>query len=194
MNEKQYCPSCGEEVETTIKERERMKEICCLYCGFPLKEVIKDHFQSSKIIMLVEDSRLLSEMVKDYFITNKLAKEILCNYDGGSFLAEYVRRTKMNAEIGLVILDIVLPVLSGINAAIAMRAIERGFNADKVPIIFFSVKKADEQLKKVMEFCAPSYYLCKATSKDANELCSRLYKVANRLLLEIKEEVEEINE
>lgn len=192
MNEKQYCPSCGEDVDTTVKEHERTKEICCLYCGFPLKEILKDHFSSNKIIMVVEDSRLLSEMIKDYFISNKLAKEILCNYDGGTFLAEYVRRTRMNVEIGLVILDIVMPVLSGINAAIAMRAIEKGFNVDKVPIIFFSVKKADEQLKKVMEFCAPSYYLCKATSKDANELCARLYKVANRLLLEIKEPEEEI--
>jgi CheY-like chemotaxis protein len=182
MSEKHFCPSCGEEVETVTIAYEKRQEVCCLYCGFPLKMITPHQFSSEKSILIVDDSKLLVELLRDYFESNKLAKNIYCSLDGGAFLCDFVEKLRFREEVGLVILDILMPVMSGVNAAIAMRSIEKGFAIDRIPILFFSAKRADEQLVNVMKYCAPAHYICKEVANDQKELCERVYKVANNLL------------
>ncbi len=76
MSDKHYCPSCGDVVETVLITYDKRQEICCLYCGFPLKAVYPHKFSSQKSIFVVDDSKLLVEMLRDYFEKNKLAKQI----------------------------------------------------------------------------------------------------------------------
>ena len=182
MSEKYFCPSCGEEVETVVVAYDRRKEKCCIFCGFPLETMHALQFSSQKSVFIVDDSKLLVEMIRDYFNTNHLAKTIYCAYDGGSFLTNFIQRLRFGEEVGLIILDIVLPVISGINAAIAMRAIEKGYGAERIPILFFSAKRADEGLVNAMKYCAPAHYICKGIANDPKDLCERIYKVANNLL------------
>ena len=182
MSEKYFCPSCGEEVETVTIAYEKREEICCLYCGFPLQLVAIHQFSSQKSIIIVDDSKLLVDMIKEYFESNRLAKNIYCAYDGGEFLSEFVEKLRFSEEVGLILLDIIMPVLSGINAAIAMRSIEKGFAIERIPILFFSAKRADESLVNAMKYCAPAHYICKGVANDQKELCQRIYTVANNLL------------
>ncbi len=186
MSEKQYCPSCGEEVDTTVRDYGRGQEVCCVYCGFPLLAVHPDQFSYKQSIIVVDDSKLLLEMIKDYLEKNHLTKTIHLCYDGASFIKQFTSSLYNGEDIGLVILDIMMPILSGINAAIAMRAIEEGFGKKRIPILFFSARKADEQLITAMKYCAPAHYICKGTLEDSKDLCDRVYKVANNLLLESK--------
>jgi DNA-binding response OmpR family regulator len=143
-------------------------------------------FSYKQSIIMVDDSKLLLQMLKDYFERNQLTKTLHLCYDGGAFIKQFTSSLYQGEDIGLVILDIMMPVLSGVNAAIAMRAIEEGFGRERIPILFFSAKKADEQLISVMKYCAPSHYVCKGASENSEELCERVYKVANNLLLESK--------
>lgn len=186
MSNKYYCPSCGEEVETAVRQYGRGEEVCCVYCGFPILAVHPQQFSYKQSIIVVDDSQLLVEMMKDYFEKNNLTKTIHLCYDGGAFIKQYTESLYQGEDIGLVILDIMMPILSGINAAIAMRAIEKGLGKERIPILFFSAKKADEQLIAAMKYCAPAHYICKGGAEDSKELCERVYKVANNLLLERK--------
>ncbi|OGF63426.1 MAG: hypothetical protein A2Y62_07230 [Candidatus Fischerbacteria bacterium RBG_13_37_8] len=191
MNEKHYCPSCGENVDTTVIDRGRRKDLCCVFCGFPIDVAHPQQFSAQRGIFIVDDSKLLVQMINDYFIKNELSKKIILAYDGGSFITQYVQQLRAGEQIDLVILDIVMPVLSGINAAIAMRAIETAFSKERSPILFFSSKRADDQLLAAMKFCAPAHYICKGEPENTDDLCERMYKVANNLLVEsqsIKEE------
>lgn len=186
MSDKYYCPSCGEKVETAVRDYGRGQEICCVYCGFPILAVHVQQFSYKQSVIIVDDSKLLVEMMKDYFEKNSLTKTLHLCYDGGAFVKQFTKSLYEGEDIGLVILDIMMPILSGINAAIAMRAIEQGFDRERIPILFFSAKKADEQLIAAMKYCAPAHYVCKVEAEDSKELCERVYKVANNLLLESK--------
>ena len=118
-------------------------------------------------------------MFKDALIENKVAKNVYTCADGAKFITKITEQFDLQYPVSLVILDIQMPVMSGRNAAVAMRAVEAGFKLGdkKIPILFFSVKKCDENLKKVMEFCQPAQYVNKGVSNSPQELFDRVKHV-----------------
>jgi len=81
----------------------------------------------------------------------------------------------------LVILDIEMPVIDGFGAALFLRSFEQKFRTKPHPILFFSGRKADENLKKRMALFAPAHYLNKGSSKDPDELMGRVKMLVSRL-------------
>jgi CheY-like chemotaxis protein len=87
--------------------------------------------------------------------------------------------------VSLCILDIRMPVFNGVNAAMALRSIEKGFERPrKTPILFFSTVKCDDTLREVLRFTSPSRYINKGASDSPDQLADRLLEVVQRLLQE----------
>lgn len=175
-----YCPGCGEMVKTYKVERDDVTEVRCSFCGLTLQSSrFKKEIKEKECIMVVDDSELVREMLKDAFLENNVAKCIQTCVDGADFITKITELFDQKKPVSLVMLDIQMPIMSGINAAVAMRAIETGFgHGDKnIPIIFFSVKKCDENLKKVMEHCKPAQYINKGVNDSPKEMFDRVKHV-----------------
>jgi CheY-like chemotaxis protein len=178
MEKKQYCQQCKENVLTYSVIRNGKEEICCLYCGLPisvservLSETLEKH---DRIIFYADDSAFMRELVKDIFTNNNITKNFRSFENGELLLEEYTRFLLEKKTVDLVILDIKMPYISGISVGIAMRAMERAFNAKPSPILFFSVKQADEELQKFFVHSSPAYYLNKGASTDIGDLEKRM--------------------
>lgn len=75
-----------------------------------------------------------------------------------------------------------MPILNGVNAAIAMRAAEKGLDIRPVPILFFTARKCDENFPKVLDYCKPAQYVNKGVSSTPELLASRVTQVVKMLL------------
>jgi DNA-binding response OmpR family regulator len=135
-------------------------------------------------IVLAEDTALLREMLKDSLVERGLSRRVISCVNGYEFLSAYVRSRQNDQAVGLVILDVIMPVLNGVSAAVALRAHEKGRNLSPAPILFFTSKRCDETFKKVLTFCRPAMYVNKGASASPEHLRQRVDKVITQLLKE----------
>ncbi len=180
-----FCPSCGDMVKTYETHRDDIMELRCGYCGLTLESAVLDvEIKKLERVIVVDDSELITTMLNDKILENELASKVVTAPDGGKFITTLVNTFEKRKPLDLVILDIQMPIMSGINAAVAMRAIEEGFSREdrKIPILFFSVKRCDDNLKKVIDFCEPAQYLNKGVSNTPDEMFDRVKKVLVQLL------------
>ncbi len=78
-----------------------------------------------------------------------------------------------------------MPGINGVNAAMALRAEEKGLAKKKpVPILFFSSVKYNDTLKDIFQHCSPARYINKGNSASPEELSERLLQVISRLMSE----------
>ncbi len=137
-----------------------------------------------EIVMIAEDSGLLREMLTDTLVEKGLSRRVISNKNGFEFIVNYVKTRKKDQPIGLIIMDVNMPILNGISAAVALRAHETGRGIQRVPILFFTVKACDDTFKKVLSHCGPAMYINKGTSTSPEHLQERIGKVINQLLSE----------
>jgi len=135
-------------------------------------------------IVLAEDVSLLREMLKDSLVERGLSRRVISCRNGYEFLSAYARSRQNEQAVGLVILDVIMPVLNGVSAAVALRAHEKGRNLSPAPILFFTSKRCDETFKKVLTFCRPAMYVNKGASSSPQHLQERVDKVITQLLKE----------
>ena len=80
--------------------------------------------------------------------------------DGEKVLTEFSARLESDSGPDLIILDIRMPLISGVNTAISIRAFEQGFaRPKKIPITFFGQVPNPAFFEKVLQFCQPASYL-----------------------------------
>ncbi len=180
---KGYCPSCDEMVEVFVMISGGQEKVHCSQCGLMLDEVVAKPAESLEAVIIAEDSGVLREILVKTLKEKKLARVVIPCPDGKAFLSSLNEKMKNNEIVNLVILDVQMPIINGINAAKTMRAMEEGFKRPrKIPILFFSVVRCDENFKKFLNFCKPAAYLNKGTSATPEQLASRVYEVVSRLL------------
>lgn len=187
MEKKQFCEQCKDNVLTYTVIRNGKEEICCLYCGLPIsvseKPSQEKQERSDSVIFYADDSAFMRELIKDIFSNNDITKNFKSFENGEALLEEYTRFLIDRKAVDLVILDIKMPFISGISVGIAMRAMERAFGIKPSPILFFSVKQADEELQKFFTHLTPAYYLNKGASTDIEDLEKRMLVALNSILL-----------
>ena len=186
---KLYCPSCGENVEYFVMLTEGDELIHCSICGLILqKEEAKkpaDKLKTLQNVVAAEDSPVLLKTLSQMLLDKNITKGVDPCKNGEEFITAVVGRLKKNLPISLVILDVNMPILNGINAAVIFRAIERGFGRKRPsPILFFTSYRCDDTFKKVLKYCAPAKYINKGTGSSADEFAQRLYQVVSQLLAE----------
>jgi CheY-like chemotaxis protein/rubredoxin len=184
---KLFCPSCGEEVEYFVMLQEGDEIFHCSVCGLILqpekpKEVKIKTLQS---VIAAEDSQILLKTLSQMLVEKRITREVEACINGEEFITKVMERSKKNQPISLAILDVAMPILNGINAAVIFRAIEKGFDKKgKTPILFFTSYRCDDTFKKVLKYCAPAKYINKGTGSSPEEFAERLYQVVSQLLAE----------
>ncbi|MDH3974980.1 MAG: response regulator [Deltaproteobacteria bacterium] len=183
-----FCPSCGENVDTFVLEREGAapgdlaEELLCSHCGMLVVDQCKKEVSPVESILICDDSSMIRELLGDVLTKSKLAKKVVASRDGSDFITCFTKSIMEKSFFSLVVLDLAMPVLNGTNAAIAMRAIEKAHHMKPAPILFFTAYKCDENFKKVLSFCKPALYVNKGVSSTPDLLASRISQVVERLL------------
>ncbi len=178
---KVFCPSCGEMVDPFIMITGGEERIHCTECGLDLS---KKEFKKKVMdrILIADDSAIMRKQVSELVGSKGISKDIIDSENGRIFLSQLSDLMKANATVDLIILDVNMPVINGIDAARTVRALETGLKLSrKIPILFFSVVKCDENFKKVMNLTKPSAYLNKGNSADKEEFSRRLLDVIGRI-------------
>jgi CheY-like chemotaxis protein/ribosomal protein S27AE len=178
---KVFCPSCGEMVEPFVMITGGEERIHCSQCGLDLtKKEFKKKIMDR--ILIADDSAIMRKQVSELVISKGITRDIIESENGRVFLSQFSDLLKANATVDLVILDVNMPVINGIDAARTIRAMEAGLKLTrKVPILFFSIVKCDENFKKMMSLTKPSAYLNKGNSADREEFSRRLLDVIDRI-------------
>lgn len=183
-SKKTYCPSCGVEVDTYVILESGSEVIHCASCGLTLTEHLEP--PPAKIldcIIYAEDSDLLRNLITRLLVDKKIGREVIPCKNGAEFISHATRRLREKQPVNLGILDVEMPIINGIQAAFSLREIEKGLGANKkIPLLFFTVRKCDEEFKKFLKSFQPSSYVNKGASDSPEELANRAYRVISRLL------------
>ena len=178
-----YCPSCGTQVPTYRTERDERTEIRCSYCGLPLGLTKTVQPGSGGCVAVVDDDNAFRTLLADLLTQEGLAEEVLSCDSGPSFLTHLTQRFRLEQSVQLAILDIVMTPLDGVAAALAMRALERGFDrGTPIPVLFFSGAQATEALRNAMARCAPAYHLNKGADITRDRLAARIRDIFGQVL------------
>ncbi len=187
---KLYCPSCGEDVEYFVMVSGGEELAHCSNCGLILQKDQPKQKKEAKIrplqyVIAAEDSPLLLKSISNMMLEHGITKQVEPCKNGEEFITKVTERLKENQPISLTVLDVAMPILNGINAAVIFRAIEKGFDRKRfTPILFFTSYKCDDTFKKVLKYTAPAKYINKGTGSSPEQFAERLLQVVSQLLLE----------
>lgn len=189
-----FCPACGEDVDTfkmlQVNYSPPREESCCSICGLTIDEPEQKKQISGGTILIAEDSKMLQEMLRDVVQNNGLADKVI-TCDQGVSLVTAATELAINKEPAkLMMMDVSMPVLNGINAAIAFRGVEDAFKISRTPIVFFTGHRCDDKFKKILQYCKPAYYVNKGAISRPDELAERITRVVHKVM-DIKEKSEE---
>ena len=187
---KSFCHGCGEHVDTYLVSRETgagpsnsKQDKCCIFCGMPVVKLSSKKVIPVNNIIVADDSPMIREMLKDILTDENLARNVTCCDHGADFLSTFTGMAMEGEPPALAVLDLAMPVLNGVNAAIAMRAIEKPLGLLPAPILFFTSQKCDDSFKKVLSYCKPAQYINKGVSSTPELLASRVRNVIIQLLM-----------
>jgi CheY-like chemotaxis protein len=188
---KMLCLCCGEDVETILVERQGNIEVACIHCGFVIDQYLdKEHEEKEAdekkpvpalVVMMAEDSEATRKLVEITLLGSGFVSEVSTFENGKAFVKAAAERIQGGGPLDVVVLDIEMPVMDGFGAARILRSLEKKFESKHHPIIFFSSRKADKNLKKQMTLFAPVRYLNKGSIKDPDELMERIKVLLSRL-------------
>ncbi len=131
------------------------------------KETIS--FQGYRVLV-VEDNELNSEIAQ--CLLEERGFEVDCVYDGAE-ATERIRTTKPGTY-DVILMDIMMPVMNGLEAARAIRSMERE-DCHTIPIIAMSANAFDDDLKKSVE-CGMNGHLSKPVEVD------KLYRTLDEVI------------
>jgi CheY-like chemotaxis protein len=181
--ETKYCLCCGENVPCNKIVRDERKMVICAYCGFTLgvERLLKEKEVSVETYALIaEDSDFARKLLKGLVSKAKLASDVIAVTNGLELITEFTKLRNNKAKISFAIIDLSMPVMDGLTAASVIRSYEeKEEDAVKIPIVFFSAVKADEELRKQMELLAPAHYLNKGSDPDPRGLVDRIHMLLN---------------
>ncbi len=175
-----FCQACGESVETHSVRVEGRLESRCINCGLVLDTRAAPP-KACHRVMAVDDSQMLCNVLSDVLVQKGISREVATCRDGREFITAFTRSLATERPPSFLILDVNMPIVDGVQAAYAARAIEKGFGIEPVPIIFFSVRKCDEGFRKVLDLCAPAAYLNKATAPNPEMIGKRLSAIKRQM-------------
>jgi len=185
--QKLYCPSCGEAVSTYTIPSEAGVELRCVTCGLSLSVESGPPPRGLGAIMVTDDDKLFRVLLSDLLTHRNLTAEVITCDGGSQFLTRAVERLREQLPVRLAVLDIIMQPLDGVSTALALRAVERAFQAvHPIPFLFLSGARLDETLTKLLGQCRPAMYLNKGQDATPDMLGPRLDIVIERLLAQEK--------
>lgn len=180
-----YCLCCGEEVPFNVIERHEKRESQCIYCGFILDvqelwEVSEDAEKGYALV--VDDSKYTRKIIEDILKENNFSAHVESLENGAALISTYSKLINENKPVDLAIIDLNMPVMDGLTAASTLRTLEIQKKRAKVPIVFFSSEKADENLKERLQELTPAIYVNKTNDPDPDKLAKRVEELVSYVL------------
>jgi len=195
-----FCPECQMEVEAVLTPGADGQPLPrCTICGSEIKDAegaAVDRSISLDEISLVDESISIPgldvvllvgytpsvrQILLDKMTEKQLAREIIPCTNGEEMIKDVIQRlssSARNGSIDLVVTDVPMPFLNGINAAIGLRAIERTYpEHDLIPILFLTNKPCDDTFKKVIRFLSPAKYATLGPVDDRDKLIKHLSRI-----------------
>lgn len=146
-----------------------------------LEEVPQRSFTEYRTVMVAGYDEGERGLIQSEFLNKGLAGEVLAFPTGEMLLIELNQWLDQGKVPDLILLDFRMPIINGVNTAIAIRATERGFNHNPpIPIIFFFNVPDAEAFRKVVAFCDPAVHFPMGEKKE--EFPSRLGLLVKNLL------------
>lgn len=163
-----HCMCCGEEVPTVLVERDGRAELNCVHCGFTLDvtEPAPGGPRSVPCIIAVDDADVHRSVLRGLLQRSGLAEEIVALAGGAEMVSAIAQRFAEGRPVDLVILDVEMPAMDGFTAARFLRSLEARMGRPPCPLIFFTGRKADENLRRQMALFRPAWYCAKGGDVD----------------------------
>jgi CheY-like chemotaxis protein len=188
-----FCPACGLQVEPALGMEGDVRTVSCSLCDLVLEskpapgastavQAVGTAAAKLETVMAAEDTEGIRKMLVRLLGERGIAHNVVASPNGEELLVEHHRLLAAGKSAQLVILDVNMPILNGINTAIAIRAAERAYGSTPVPILFFTSQLCDETFKRVLQFTAPAKYLNKGAEGPPEQFAERLVQVLQRLL------------
>lgn len=177
MEDVKYCLCCGEDVPYSVIDRNERREFVCAFCGFTLdvqKLWEREASQEEGHALIADDSKYTRKIIEDLLREKRFSTSIQAFENGLGLTSAYSRLLTEKKPVDIAIIDINMPVMDGLTAARTMRAMETQKGSPKVPIVFFSAEKADENLRRQMELLEPANYVNKGSDPDPDKLAARV--------------------
>lgn len=208
MTEKIYCPCCGDKVIPLVLLNDRNeRELFCKTCGLPLDEdeEISPHASPAKTpssppqapaeapkevppplldhVVVAEDSPLVQEIISDVLVGQGLARMLSSCITGDEAVARITSLFSHGRKVDLIVLDVSMPGMNGVEAAHSLRALEQGMGRERpVPILFFTARQCDADFKQTLKVLSPAMYVNKGSDSDPEKLQQRFESVIKRLM------------
>ncbi|MDF1556280.1 MAG: response regulator [Deferrisomatales bacterium] len=158
-----HCAACGEGVQSYEVDLGGVTETRCASCGLPLQRRTTTRALRFRRVLLADDSAFFTEGLKGYLVEKGLCNEVTVAGDGAAALGLATAALRERAPYSLVVLDLLMPRLNGIHAAVALRSVERAFGGFRSPILFLSSRRIDPSLKPLLDELQPAFYLNKSS-------------------------------
>lgn len=167
-DETAFCMCCGENVPVTRIERDGRAELNCVNCGFTLDSAILDPEPAQIIpcIIAVDDADVHRSVLKGLLERSCLAKKVVSLHSGAEFVSTVACRFADGLPVDMVILDVEMPAMDGFTAARFLRSLEIRLHRPACPLIFFTGRKADDNLRRQMALFPPVWYCAKGVDRD----------------------------
>ena len=204
---KAYCKNCNREVDAVSVSMgtEGIERIRCPDCGAFLDKdrddfaealredeqyVFSDESISIPVftsVLMVGYAEQVGNIIEEQVVQRNLAREVNILANGEDLIVRMIQ--SMNSldgeNIDLVITEVPMPYINGINTAIAMRAIERTYpDHELIPILFLTHKGCDDTFKKVIKFLNPAKYASLGPAGDAQKIAPRVNRIVSLLAQE----------
>lgn len=206
-----FCPACGLQVEPALGMEGDYRTVSCSMCDLLLESkpnpdapppppiVTGSVAQAPAMrapavaptggiatrldtVMAAEDTDGIRKMLVKLLMDRGIARNVIAAANGEELLIGYHRAVAAGQPVNLLILDVNMPILNGINAAIGVRAAERAASLPPTPILYFTSALCDESFKRVLQFTAPARYLNKGAEGTPEQFAERLVAVLASLL------------
>lgn len=191
-----FCPACGMMVEPALGIEGEYRTISCSMCDLlleskpnpdsptapPPQAAPENPNATLGLVMAAEDTDGIRKTLVKLLSERGIAKQVVAAANGEELLTRYHQSVAAGQPPALLILDVNMPILNGINAAIGIRAAERAYGSPACPILFFTSAQCDDTFKSVLQFTAPARYLNKGAEGTPEQFAERLVVVLQRLL------------
>ena len=168
MEERKYCMCCGEDVPVNRIERQGRAELTCINCGFTLEfvEPAPETLHTVPCVIAVDDAEGQRTLLQGLLEHSGLAEEVVALHSGAELVSTIARRFAEGLPVDLVILDIEMPAMDGFTAARFLRSLEAKLHRRLCPVIFFTARVADDNLRRQMAHFRPAWYCAKGKDGD----------------------------
>jgi len=182
--QKIYCNSCGEKVEPLIALNIKGEEKnFCINCGLPLEDSASPESCQLEHVVIAEDSPLIQEIISDVLVGHGFARMLSTCISGEEMIARLTNLFAHDRTPDLIILDVNMSGMSGIDCAVSLRALEQGMSTkEPIPILFFTSEECDAKFKQTLRSLSPAMYVNKGLDSSPRLLGNRFQTVIIKLL------------